>query len=390
MGHSGGSGSVPTAETGTTPDPPVSDVFESDPFFNPRAASSTPGTPLSTATFSHETPSAEERLLRSIVGETAAAAPSPAPEAGPLSGPGSGDALALEHALEELARAKARCQALETEAATALERATREAAQRRDEAVRYAAAEQDWARKAEEFKRQAQRADLYRDFEPRRPSSMLFTGVVIAGLVLAGGAFLAGRIHGSRTRVTEAAPEPAPDVTATPAPQAPTPTPQPPPAQPEPELAPVPTPPAPAPALESAPTWPALTGSGFTTRRQDDEMTVVFNYGVFAKGAELSDTARHDLTRISVALKPVIARFRIEVEGHTDAAPVAAGRAYASNRELGLARAKAVADYLAYQCGLPATSITTTSLGESNPPHPNTTPENRRKNRTVVLRLRSL
>ena len=59
MGHSGGSGSVPTAETGTTPDPPVSDVFESDPFFNPRAASSTPGTPLSTATFSHDTPSAE-------------------------------------------------------------------------------------------------------------------------------------------------------------------------------------------------------------------------------------------------------------------------------------------------------------------------------------------
>jgi len=36
---------------------------------------------------------------------------------------------------------------------------------------------------------------------------------------------------------------------------------------------------------------------------------------------------------------------------------------------------------------LSPSNVTTSSAGESNPPYPNTTTENRAKNRTVVLKI---
>ena len=115
---------------------------------------------------------------------------------------------------------------------------------------------------------------------------------------------------------------------------------------------------------------------------------VTFQYGVFTRGVELSSEARQDLKTIATAIKAKGNRFHIEVEGHTDSAKVSGGKSSASNnRSLGLARAKAAASYLVKSCGLPATAVTTSSAGEDNPPYPNTTPENQKKNRTVVIRI---
>jgi outer membrane protein OmpA-like peptidoglycan-associated protein len=118
-------------------------------------------------------------------------------------------------------------------------------------------------------------------------------------------------------------------------------------------------------------------------------MTVTFNYGTFVKGVELSDDAKKDLKAIAAAVKAKGSAFRIEVEGHTDAAKISSVKSSGSNnRALGLARAKVVASYLTTHGNLPSTSITTSSSGEDNPPFPNTTTESQKKNRTVVLKIR--
>jgi flagellar motor protein MotB len=130
-----------------------------------------------------------------------------------------------------------------------------------------------------------------------------------------------------------------------------------------------------------------LEGKGFKTARTGNTLSIRFNYGVFARGTEMTGAACQDLRRIASTLTPSGKQLRIEVEGHTDAAPVSSGRPYAGNHELGLSRAKVVAEYLSKQCGLPADILKVTSAGEANPPFPNTTAESRKLNRTVVLKL---
>jgi flagellar motor protein MotB len=256
---------------------------------------------------------------------------------------------------------------LEMELTTTREQLTREIQLRKAESVRHAAVEREWSRKA----LASSSGTMARDVSPaidsprRYPAQLVATALATLAMAL-GLAFLMGRSCGSgRDRTEVVAPE-APLAESTPPPA----------------VAPPPTDPAPAP-------WPLLEGTGFKTSRKGNELTVRFNYGVFARGTELTGTACQDLRRIANTLTPAIGQLHLEVEGHTDASPVSAGRPYASNRELGLARAKVVVDYLSKQCGLPPDALSATSAGDANPPYANTTPESRRLNRTVVLKLTS-
>ena len=134
--------------------------------------------------------------------------------------------------------------------------------------------------------------------------------------------------------------------------------------------------------------WPALSGSRWSTTSSSKELKLVFNYGTFIKGIELSSTARQDLKVIAAKLKGK--PFRIEIEGHTDSAKVSKAKSYGNdNNSIGLARAKTVASYLTASCGLPASMVSTSSAGDTNPPYPNTTAINQQKNRTVILRITS-
>jgi chemotaxis protein MotB len=134
---------------------------------------------------------------------------------------------------------------------------------------------------------------------------------------------------------------------------------------------------------------PPLTGARWSCTTIGGETTVVFQYGLFSEGSELTATARQDLGTIASSLKGK--RFHLEVEGHTDSTAMLKSKSNGSNNKaLGLLRARKVNTYLTQQCGLPPERITVSSAGEFRPPFPNTTAENRKMNRTVVLKVREM
>ncbi len=338
-----------------TPAPETSsadfDPFASDPFFNPESTqpSATP----------------EELLLNRIV-------PPPRPPTGAsLNEAEIQDAvrarqqaeLELESSRRELAALQARCASLETERNAAVAEAGRERQLRAEAAAAHRARTVS-----------APLTHLSADMQPTRHTSggdivsrRTLHLALLGALVLCIAAYLTGRGR---------APSPVTILDSESAP-------------PQTEIAPAALPAAPAPAAEPsvAPAWPALGVKDCRVTGEDNTRLVVFQYGVFTRGVTLAPAARQDLARIAAALKPVIASFQIEVEGHTDSSPVRGARAYADNHELGLARATAAAEFLTAQCGLPADAIAATSAGDSHPPHPGNDPETQRRNRTVVLKI---
>jgi chemotaxis protein MotB len=133
--------------------------------------------------------------------------------------------------------------------------------------------------------------------------------------------------------------------------------------------------------------WPRVSGTGITQRANGNELAITFREPVFASLARLGEQGQTDLSQVAKQIKGSLKAFSLVVEGHTDNEPVRGIGGYADNYALGKARAEAARDYLVDTCGLPTDRIRTISVGETNPPFPNDTPENKRRNRTVVLKL---
>jgi len=74
----------------------------------------------------------------------------------------------------------------------------------------------------------------------------------------------------------------------------------------------------------------------------------------------------------------------VKVEGHTDNIPIFNDK-YGSNWELSTARAISVVKYFVNNLGIDPTRFTVTGCGGNKPLLPNTTPENRRRNRRVEI-----
>lgn len=75
---------------------------------------------------------------------------------------------------------------------------------------------------------------------------------------------------------------------------------------------------------------------------------------------------------------------RVKVEGHTDSTPISSYR-YPSNWELSGARASSVTRYLIDEFDDDMTRFTIAGYGETDPLEPNTSPENKKKNRRVEI-----
>lgn len=75
---------------------------------------------------------------------------------------------------------------------------------------------------------------------------------------------------------------------------------------------------------------------------------------------------------------------RIRIEGHTDNVPIHTS-AYPSNWELSTARALSVLRYFLDHGGVEPERLAAVGYGEYHPLVPNTTPENRAKNRRVEI-----
>jgi len=134
--------------------------------------------------------------------------------------------------------------------------------------------------------------------------------------------------------------------------------------------------------------WPSIELPGTTIVRENNALRIIFNNGLFRSGTRLEDAARETLLQLARQLANQLDVFMLIVEGHTDAIPVRPNNEqFIDNFSLGMARAETVKHFLAEQGGLPTTRIHTASAGQSAPPFPNDTAENRARNRTVVISI---
>ena len=115
---------------------------------------------------------------------------------------------------------------------------------------------------------------------------------------------------------------------------------------------------------------------GLVTRMLDQ---VLFDSGK----AELRRSASPVLDKVAQVLKQV-ADQPVGVEGHTDNVPIKYS-GWASNEALSLARANAVADYLAQKHGIDPSRLTAIGYGDSHPVTSNDTAAGRQQNRRVEL-----
>ncbi|MCL6450691.1 MAG: OmpA family protein [Acetobacteraceae bacterium] len=96
--------------------------------------------------------------------------------------------------------------------------------------------------------------------------------------------------------------------------------------------------------------------------------------------AELKPAARAILDEVARVVRPLPNPIR--VEGHTDDLPISTVR-FPSNWELSTARATTVVRYFIEHHGFPPGRLSAAGYGEHKPVAPNTSDENRRKNRRV-------
>lgn len=128
---------------------------------------------------------------------------------------------------------------------------------------------------------------------------------------------------------------------------------------------------------------------GVRVRRSSNEISVIFENGLFRQGATLSAGGRAVLRELAVRLRPHADRISVAVIGHTDDLAVPPGGSYASNMELGMLRATVVREVLRAAARIPTARFSVSALGELMPPHRGDDPSARARNRTVSLRIAS-
>ncbi len=103
----------------------------------------------------------------------------------------------------------------------------------------------------------------------------------------------------------------------------------------------------------------------------------------FALGeSELSDNARESLQKVVEVMRHT--PYMINVVGHTDNLPMRSNR-FISNWELSVARASSVARFLIEKMGMNPNQFVVSGYSSYRPIAPNTTAENRAKNRRVEI-----
>ncbi len=105
---------------------------------------------------------------------------------------------------------------------------------------------------------------------------------------------------------------------------------------------------------------------------------LLFNIGE----SELSVNARESLQKVTAAIR--LTPYMINVVGHTDNIPMRSTK-FRSNWELSVARASTVARYLIEEAGMDPNQFVVSGYSSYRPVEPNTTDENRVKNRRVEI-----
>lgn len=135
----------------------------------------------------------------------------------------------------------------------------------------------------------------------------------------------------------------------------------------------------------------------FNRIKLDPRIKVVKNRGavvlrvqdsiLFASGSsEVKEEAKPTLKKIAQLVKPL--PFQLRIEGHTDDAPIAGEDT--TNWDLSVDRSTSVLKYFMRQDLFPLDRMSAVGYGAQKPLVPNTSPENRAKNRRVDFVLESV
>ncbi|MFH1624576.1 MAG: flagellar motor protein MotB [Pseudomonadota bacterium] len=105
---------------------------------------------------------------------------------------------------------------------------------------------------------------------------------------------------------------------------------------------------------------------------------ILFDLG----SADINPAAYPLLSKVGDVIKK--SSFSVRIEGHTDNLPIKTEQ-FPSNWELSTTRAVNVLKYYLETCGIPSDRLSALGHGEYKPLYPNDIPENRAKNRRVVI-----
>jgi flagellar motor protein MotB len=127
--------------------------------------------------------------------------------------------------------------------------------------------------------------------------------------------------------------------------------------------------------------------NGITVESNSNEISIYFNDGLFSKADIMKTNYLKTLDIISKTLSPYSGRIMVKVIGSTDSTPIKFRNNFRNNDDLSISRAKAVFDRFYESSRIPREDLMIGSLSESNTLFPNDTPENRKKNRTVFIKI---
>jgi len=129
------------------------------------------------------------------------------------------------------------------------------------------------------------------------------------------------------------------------------------------------------------------TIDGITVDSENNEITILFNEGLFVRGDKIKSDQNITLDNISQTLSPYAGQIIVKIIGSTDSTPISFSNTYRTNNDLSISRAKAVLEKVYASSRIPREDLMIGSLSESNTLFPNDTPENRMKNRTVFIKI---
>lgn len=127
--------------------------------------------------------------------------------------------------------------------------------------------------------------------------------------------------------------------------------------------------------------------SGITVENKNNEITILFNEGLFSRGDNIKSNQLLTLDIISQTLSPHAGQVLVKIIGSTDSTPILFSDSFKNNDDLSISRAKAVFDRVYESSRIPREDLMIGSLSESNSRFTNDTPENRMKNRTVSIKI---
>ncbi|MBL8857925.1 MAG: OmpA family protein [Planctomycetes bacterium] len=131
---------------------------------------------------------------------------------------------------------------------------------------------------------------------------------------------------------------------------------------------------------------PELDNVGVSYGMRDGNMVITIPSAITFKSGEatLAKEGEKALRSVAATLKSKYGSGKYSIEGHTDSDPIKKSK-FASNRELSIARARAVHTFLVVECGIPDGQCLVVGHGEYQPVASNKTDKDKAKNRRVEI-----